>query len=63
MLSPNVTTPLWQRGSLQWWPGVRTIDLNLQGRTQNKKHRALLPVLLTLDRWLWAEYATSRKSN
>jgi len=42
----------------QWWPGATTIDLNPQGRTQNKKHRALVPVLPTLDRWLRAEYAT-----
>lgn len=42
----------------QWWPGAPTIDLNPQGRTQNKKHRALLPVLPVLDRWLRAEYAT-----
>lgn len=42
----------------QWWPGAPTIDLNPQGRTQNKKHRALLPVLPLLDRWLRAEYAT-----
>ena len=35
-----------------------TIDLNPQGRTQNKKHRALLPVLPVLDRWLRSEYAT-----
>ncbi len=41
----------------QWWPGAPTIDLNPQGRTQNKKHRALLPVLPVLDRWLRAEYA------
>ncbi|KQN32000.1 hypothetical protein ASF00_04405 [Sphingomonas sp. Leaf34] len=42
----------------QWWPGAPTIDLNPQGRTQNKKYRALVPVLPTLDRWLRAEYAT-----
>jgi len=42
----------------QWWPGAPTIDLNPQGRTQNKKHRALLPVLPLLDQWLRAEYAT-----
>lgn len=30
-----------------------------QGRTQNEKHRALVPVLPTLDRWLRVEYATS----
>lgn len=42
----------------QWWPGAPTIDLNPQSRTQNKKHRALLPVLPLLDRWLHAEYAT-----
>jgi len=42
----------------QWWPGAPTIDLNPQGRTQNKKHRALVPVLPTLDRWVRAEYAT-----
>jgi integrase len=41
----------------QWWPGAPTIDLNPQGRTQNKKHRALLPVVPLLDRWLRAEYA------
>jgi integrase len=41
----------------QWWPGAPTIDLNPQGRTPNKKHRALLPVLPLLDRWLRAEYA------
>ena len=28
------------------------------GRTQNKKYRALVPVLPTLDRWVRAEYAT-----
>lgn len=42
----------------QWWPGAPTIDLNPQGRTQNQKHRALVPVLPTLDRWVRAEYAT-----
>jgi integrase len=42
----------------QWWPGATTIDLNPQGRTQNKKHRALVPVPPVLDRWLRAEYAT-----
>lgn len=42
----------------QWWPGSPLIDLNPHGRTQNKKHRALVPVLPTLDRWLRAEYAT-----
>ncbi|WP_242007913.1 hypothetical protein [Sphingomonas ginsenosidivorax] len=42
----------------QWWPGAPTIDLNPQGRTQNKKHRALLPVLPLLGRWLREEYAT-----
>jgi integrase len=42
----------------QWWPGSPLIDLNPQGRTQNKKHRAMVPVLPTLDRWLRAEYAT-----
>ncbi len=43
---------------LQWWPGAPTIDLNPQGRVQNKKHRALLPVLPLLDRWLRAEHAS-----
>lgn len=39
----------------QWWPcPAPTLDLNPQGRTQNKKHRALLPVLPLLDRWLAA---------
>jgi integrase len=42
----------------QWWPGAPTIDLNPQGRTQNKKHRALLPVMPLLGRWLGEEYAT-----
>ena len=42
----------------QWWPGSPTIDLNPQGRTQNKKHRAVLPVLPLLDRWLREEYET-----
>jgi len=42
----------------QWWPGAPTIDLNPQGRTQNKKHRAVLPVLPLLDRWLREEYET-----
>lgn len=42
----------------QWCPGAQSIDLNPQGRTQNKKHRALLPILPPLDRWLNAEYAT-----
>ncbi|RMB54614.1 hypothetical protein C8J44_2236 [Sphingomonas sp. PP-CE-3A-406] len=32
--------------------------LEPQGKTQNKKHRALVPVLLTLDRWLRAKYTT-----
>jgi integrase len=41
----------------QWWPGATMIDLNPMGRTQNKKHRALLPVLPLLDQWLQAEYA------
>lgn len=42
----------------QWWPGAPTIDLNPQYRTQNEKHRALLPVLPLLDRWLRDEDAT-----
>lgn len=42
----------------QWWPGAPTIDLSPPGRTQNKKHRALVPVLPTLDRWLREEYVT-----
>lgn len=42
----------------QWWPGAPTLDLNPQGRTQNKKHRAVLPVLPLLDRWLREEYET-----
>lgn len=42
----------------QWWPGAPTIDLNPQGRTQNKKFRAVLPVLPLLDRWLREEYET-----
>jgi integrase len=39
----------------QWWPGAPTIDLNPQGRTQNKKHRAMVPVLPLLGSWLQAE--------
>ena len=39
----------------QWWPGAPLIDLNPQGRTQNKKHRAMVPVLPLLDRWLQAD--------
>lgn len=39
----------------QWWPGAPSIDLNPQGRTQNKKHRAMLPVLPLLGEWLQAE--------
>jgi len=42
----------------QWWPGAPTINLNPQGRVQNKKHRAVLPVLPLLDRWLREEYET-----
>jgi integrase len=42
----------------QWGPGAPTLDLNPQGRTQNKKHRAVLPVLPLLDRWLREEYET-----
>jgi integrase len=42
----------------QWWPGAPTLDLNPQGRTQNKKHRAVVPVLPLLDRWLREEYET-----
>lgn len=40
---------------LQWWPGAESIDLNPQGRTQTKKHRAMLPVLPLLAEWLQAE--------
>lgn len=40
---------------LQWWPGAESIDLNPQGRTQTKKHRAMLPVLPLLGEWLQAE--------
>lgn len=39
----------------QWWRGAPTIDLNPHGRAQNKKHRALLPVLPLLAEWLSAE--------
>lgn len=39
----------------QWWPGAPMIDLNPQGRTQNKKHRAMLPVLPLLAEWLGLE--------
>jgi integrase len=39
----------------QWWPGAPSIDLNPQGRTQNKKHRAMVPVLPLLGEWLQAE--------
>lgn len=42
----------------QWWPGASLIDLNPQGRTQNKKHRAMVPVLPLLERWLRDEFAT-----
>ena len=42
----------------QWWPGAPTLDLNPQGRTQNKKHRALVPVLPLLADWLQAELNT-----
>ena len=41
----------------QWWPGSPWIELNPQGRAQNKKHRPLLPLLPLLDRWLREEYA------
>lgn len=41
----------------QWWAGSPTIDLNPAGRAQNKKHRALLPVVPPLDRWLREELA------
>ncbi|QXT34300.1 hypothetical protein KV697_10685 [Sphingomonas sanguinis] len=41
----------------QWWPGAAQIDLNPRGRAQNKKHRALLPVLPLLDAWLREELA------
>ena len=39
----------------QWWPGSPTLDLNPHGRLQNKKHRALVPVLPLLGEWLQAE--------
>ena len=39
----------------QWWPGSPTLDLNPHGRLQNKKHRALVPVLPLLGAWLQAE--------
>jgi len=42
----------------QWWPGAPMIDLNPQGRAQNKKHRAMVPVLPLLERWLREELAT-----
>jgi integrase len=45
----------------QWWPGSPTIDLNPQGRVQNKKRRPLLPVLPILDQWLRAEFASYSK--
>lgn len=41
----------------QWWPGSATLDLNPQGRTQTKKHRAVVPVLPVLREWLAAELA------
>lgn len=41
----------------QWEPGSLTIDLNPQARVQNKKRRALLPVLPLLEEWLSAELA------
>lgn len=41
----------------QWTPGADMLDLNPLGRTQNKKHRALVPVLPLLDEWLDAEHA------
>ena len=41
----------------QWWPGAPSIDLNPQGRAQNKKHRAMVPVLPVLDQWLREELA------
>lgn len=42
----------------QWWPGSPTLDLNPHGRTQNKKHRALVPVHPLLAGWLQAELDT-----
>lgn len=41
----------------QWTPGGAALDLNPHGRTQNKKHRALVPALPLLQEWLAAEYA------
>lgn len=40
----------------QWSPGSETIDLNPQGRAQNKKRRPVLPVLSVLAEWLQAEW-------
>ncbi|MEP9401897.1 hypothetical protein [Sphingomonas sp. VNH70] len=40
----------------QWAPGADTLDLNPQGRVQNKKVRPLLPVLPLLAEWLQAEW-------
>jgi integrase len=42
----------------QWWPGAPMIDLNPQGRAQNKKHRAMVPVLPLLETWLREELVT-----
>ena len=41
----------------QWWPGSESIDLNPDGRVQNKKRRALLPVMPLLNDWLLDELA------